>query len=128
MYSQVVYAQILSGGSMYRKSCVDSIVEILLCEGGDVELCARTSKHILVCLRLIHFLQLSLSLILYIASYCSYHLYDWFDCVPILVFNQESFTWHLNSYLEEFRGHSPEPFTGNSATLFGCTKCVLISF
>ena len=23
-------------------------LEILLCEGGDVELCARTSKHILV--------------------------------------------------------------------------------
>ena len=28
------------------ESCVDKLVEILLCEGGDVELCARTSKHI----------------------------------------------------------------------------------
>ena len=28
--------------------CVDAIVEILLCEGGDVELGARTSKHIFV--------------------------------------------------------------------------------
>ena len=29
------------------ESCVDKLVEILLCEGGDAELCARTSKHIL---------------------------------------------------------------------------------
>ena len=29
--------QILSGGSLCGKSCVDDIVEILLCEGGDVE-------------------------------------------------------------------------------------------
>ena len=28
--------------------CVDELVKILLCEGGDVELGARTSKHILV--------------------------------------------------------------------------------
>ena len=27
---------------------MDAIVEILLCEGGDVELGARTSKHILL--------------------------------------------------------------------------------
>ena len=48
VYSQVVFAQILSGGSLCGKSCVDAIVEILLCEGGDVELGARTSKHILI--------------------------------------------------------------------------------
>ena len=48
MYSEVVFAQILSGGSLCEKSCVDDIVEILLCDGGDVELGARTSKHILV--------------------------------------------------------------------------------
>ena len=30
------------------ESCVDKLVKILLCEGGDVELCARTSKHIRV--------------------------------------------------------------------------------
>ena len=44
----VVFTQILSGGSLCGKSCVDELVKILLCEGGDVELCARTSKHILV--------------------------------------------------------------------------------
>ena len=48
MYSQVVFAQILSGGSLCEKSCVDVIVEILLCEDGDVELGVRTSKHISV--------------------------------------------------------------------------------
>ena len=48
MYSLVVFAQILSGSSMCGKSCVDELMEILLCEGGDVELGARTSKHIFV--------------------------------------------------------------------------------
>ena len=40
--------KILSGDSLCGKSCVDELVKILLCEGGDVDLCARTSKHILV--------------------------------------------------------------------------------
>ena len=48
MYSRFVFTQILSGGSLCGKSCVDELVEILLCEGGEVELGARTSKHILV--------------------------------------------------------------------------------
>ena len=48
------------------ESCVDELVEILLCKGGDVKLCARTSKHILV----FAFDPLSLSLTLCIASYC----------------------------------------------------------
>ena len=57
----IVLPQILSGGSLCRKSCVDELEEILLCEGGDVELCARTSKHILV----FAFDPLTLSLSLY---------------------------------------------------------------
>ena len=48
MYSQIVFTQILNGGSLCGKSCVDELVKILLCEGGDVELCVRTSKHISV--------------------------------------------------------------------------------
>ena len=44
----VVFTQILSGSSLCGKSCVDELVDILLCEGGDVDLCARTSKHISV--------------------------------------------------------------------------------
>ena len=34
VYSQIVFTQILSGGSLCGKSYVDEIVEILLCEGG----------------------------------------------------------------------------------------------
>ena len=33
-------------------------------------------------------------------------------------------TRHLNSYLEESWGVSPEPFTGNPATLLSYTLCV----
>ena len=44
------------------ESCVDEIVEILLHEGGDVELCARASKHIRVFA--IDPLSLTLSLLL----------------------------------------------------------------
>jgi len=46
----------------------------------------------------------------------------------IVYYAKESFIEHLNSYLEEFRGDSSEPVTGNSATLFSYTKCIAISF
>ena len=56
----VVYSQFVLPKSSVEvpcvwKSCMGAIVEILLCEGGDIELGARTSKHTL-CLRLIHYL------------------------------------------------------------------------
>ena len=82
------------------ESCVDKLVEILLCEGRDVEMCARTSKHI----RVFAFdpltlnslsLSLSLSITLCLASFIlSYHSYM-LGCVCLcasLVFNHESFT------------------------------------
>ena len=86
VYSQIIFAQILSRGSLCGKSCVDELVEILLCEGGDVELCAQTSKHILV----FAFDPLSLTLsLLYCAlhhSYCHIILTCLvvFVCVPHL--------------------------------------------
>ena len=54
------------------ESCVDKLVEILLCEGGDVELGAQTSKHILVFA--FDPLSLTLSFIFMpcIDSYCSF--------------------------------------------------------
>ena len=59
---------------------MDDIVEIFLCEGGDVELGARTSKHIFV----FAVNPLSLNSLSYIvsciASY-SYHIYAWFVCL-----------------------------------------------
>ena len=76
MYSQFVFSQILSGDFLCGNSCVDELVEILLCEGGDVELCARTSKHILV------FASNSLSLsLLCLASFHIVHsyLYAWYS-------------------------------------------------
>ena len=78
----LVFTQILSGGSLYGKSCVDELVEFLLCEGGDVELCARTSKHILVFA--IDPLSLTLSLTLCIASYCHILYACVCLCVPYL--------------------------------------------
>ena len=79
-------AQNLSGGSLCAKSCVDELVEILLCEGGDVELCARTSKHI----RVFAFDPLfsnSLSL-LYCALHwfiLSYHIYMFGICLCVRI-------------------------------------------
>ena len=54
--------------SLCGKSCVDKLVEILLCEGEDVELCARTSKHIRV------FAIDPLSLTLYYFVSCIIHI------------------------------------------------------
>ena len=72
----VVYSQLLyCPKSSVEVPCVGSpmwtrLVEILLCEGGDVELFARTSKHIRVFA--IDPLSLTLSFVFCIASYCSY--------------------------------------------------------
>jgi len=57
---QVCITQILSGGSLCGKSCVDVLVKILLCEGGDVKQWPEP-WNISLCLRLIHYL-LTLSL------------------------------------------------------------------
>jgi len=91
VYSLFVFAQILSGGSLCGKSYMDKLVKILLCEGGDVELGARTSKHIIVFV--FDPLSLTLSLILYLALIRIAHsyLYAWYCLFVILVFNQESF-------------------------------------
>ena len=63
------------------ESCVDKLAEILLCEGGDVELGARTSKQISAFDPLT--LTLSLSLILCLASFHIDHslIYAWLVCV-----------------------------------------------
>ena len=68
------------------ESCVDDIVKILLCEGGDIELGARTSKHILVFAFDPLSLTLSLSLILCLASFHIVHIIYMlgFVCVPHL--------------------------------------------
>ena len=55
VYSQIVFTQILSEGSLYGRSCVDELVEIFLCEGGDVDWVLEP-RNISLCLRLIHYL------------------------------------------------------------------------
>ena len=61
---------------------MDDIVEILLCEGGDVELGDRTSKHIFMFVFDPLSLTLSLSYIVpCIISYCSFILI----CLVLLV-------------------------------------------
>ena len=78
----VVFTQILSGGSLCGKSCVDVIVEIFLCEGGDVEQWLET-RNISRCLCSIHFL-LTLSL-LYLALHHIHVIYMLgIVCVPHL--------------------------------------------
>ena len=68
---------------------MDKLVEILLREGGDAELCARTSKHIRVFA--IGPLSLTLSITLSIASYCHViYILVLFVCAS-LVFYHESF-------------------------------------
>ena len=74
----VVFAQILSRGFLCEKSCVNDIVKIFLCGGGDVELGARTSKHIFV----FAFDPLSLTLSL---LYCALHHIDHIIYMLIIV-------------------------------------------
>ena len=65
------------------------LVEILLCEGGDVELCARTSKHISVFV--FDPFSLTLSLTLCIDSYCHIIYMLVLILYASLVFSHESF-------------------------------------
>ena len=75
--------------------------------------------------------KLSLSLL-----YCALHhfiLFISFICLDLFVCSHtcvQPREIHIapQLLLEEFRGDSPEPFTGNSATLFGYTKCVALVF
>ena len=74
------------------QSCVDELVEILLCEGEDVELGARTSKQISVFAFDPLTLTLSITIVPCIISYWSfiYYMLGLFVCAS-LVFNHESF-------------------------------------
>ena len=90
VYSRLYLPQILSGGSLCGSPVWTNGLEILLCEGGDVKLCARTSKHISVFA--FDPLSLTLSLTLCIASYCHIiYMLVLFVCAHTCV-NQKSFT------------------------------------
>ena len=68
---------------------MDDIVEILLCEGGDVELGVRTSKYIFVFA--FDPLSLTLSYIVHCIILFISYIYAWVCLCAILVLNQESF-------------------------------------
>ena len=76
------------------ESCVDKVsgFEILLGEGGDVELGARTSKHILLFALDPLTLNSLFTFVSCIISYCSfiYYMLGLFVCAS-LVLNHESF-------------------------------------
>ena len=59
-------------------------LKILLCEGGDVELGARTSKHILLFALVPLALTLSLYFVPCIYLYCSF-IFAWLGCVHHLL-------------------------------------------
>ena len=89
----IVLPQILSGGSLCGSPVWTSGLEILLCEGGDVELGAPTLKQILLFVFDPLTLTLSLSLNCAFASFHiahSYYMLVLFVCAS-LVFNHESF-------------------------------------
>jgi len=54
---------------------------------------------------------------------CALLIYTW-NCLLTLVSNQESHSGTSTLNLEESRGDSPRPFTGNLATLLCYTLCV----
>ena len=84
--------------------------KILLGEGGDVELRARTSKQISVFGFVYLCLLLSIHLFLYCRSILSQQ-----DCIA-----------HPNSYLEESRGRSSKSFTGyTTSNLILSDRCII---
>ena len=68
---------------MCGKSCVDDLVKILLCEGGDVVLCARTSNQISVFA--FDPLSLTLSLSLLCCTLHHFILLISFICLALIV-------------------------------------------
>ena len=83
--------------------------EILLGEGGDVELGARTSKQISV---------FAIGLLV---------LFTFYSFIDLYSYNKIALRTS-NSYLEELRGRSSEPFTGYSASNLALSDRCIISF
>ena len=112
--------------------------------GGDVEQGARTSKHIFVfAFDPLISLTLSLSLSFICAKHHSsfisyllafvlclalfhiaYILHAWLFVCGSLILNQQELHIAPLPIQGESRGVSPELFTGNSAALVDCIKCV----
>ena len=123
---EVVYSQywvvIPQWRSLCGRSCVD-LVKILLFEGGDVKQWLG-SWNISLYLCLIY----SLSLYLALQSLFYFYTLDIVYVCPYLCWTKWASYSTSTLNLEESWGDSPKPFTGNLATLFGYTLCVVIEF
>ena len=91
---------------------ISSGSEILLGEGGDVELGARTSKQISV---------FAIGLLVLITFYS-------FILILSIILSQQDCIRTSNSYLEELRGRSSKPFTGYTASNLTLSDRCIISF
>ena len=103
------------------------IIEILLCEGRDVEQWLEP-PNISWCLCLINYLSTLSLFISCIELHCSYSYARYSLCVTTLVFNQESFNSTSTLSLEESREVVPEPFTENSGSLLITHSVFTIKF
>ena len=90
VFSRLYLPQILGGGSLCGSPVWTSELEILLCEGGDVELGARTSKQIL--LFALDPLTLTLSLSLYLLCALIILLYHILACVLLQLILNSAFS------------------------------------
>jgi len=101
-------------------------------EGGDVEQVCSNLETNPSCLRL---LTLSISLfiscmliIVFIFTFLIFIVLNWYTCLGLFAntcIQLREPTRHINPYQGESRGVSPEPFTGNSATLLCYTWCLV---
>ena len=100
--------------------------KILLGEGGDVELGARTSKQISV---FAIGLLASFTYFIFIAIFtCFIYLLSIYSYIVDQYSHNKIALRTSNSYLEESRGRSLEPFTGYSASNFTLSDRCIISF
>ena len=111
---------------LWGRSCVD-IVEILLCEGEDVEQWLEP-RDISCCFTFDPLSLNSISLISYIALFSTYSFARYSLCVSTLCWIKRVSYNTLTLNLEESRGVVPEPFTKNSASLLVTHSVLQLSF
>ena len=96
-------------------------------EGGDVELGARTSEKFLVFAFGLLSLALALhSLHLLLALYCHCYIHLFLFILSIKVSYNKIALCTSNSFQEESRGRSSEPFIGHSASNLVLGDCCII--
>ena len=112
--------------SLCGRSCV-ATVEILLCEGRDVEQWFEP-QNISYCLCLIHYLPTLYLLYLALLHIAHIHMAD-IVCVCLQLCWTKRASYNTSTLsLEESRGVVPEPFTRNSGSLLVTHSVLQLSF